>query len=118
MASTRSKNTPGNYASEQTAFSRQFDSVIYSNGASGQAYQTHFAGNGLLPGKCGSMNLSHNYADVESYLWGVGSTNLVNPKADPVVQLKYIQSINVAERTPMIIHAPFTPLQNQRPQFE
>jgi hypothetical protein len=118
MASTRSKNTPGNYTSEQSAYFRQFDNVIYKNGPSGQAYKTHFAGNGLLPGKCGSMNLSYNYADVESYLLGIGSTNLVNPKPDPVVQLKYIQSINIADKTPVIIPSPFIPASDQRPQIE
>ena len=108
MASTRSKNTPGNYAIEQSSYLRQLDNVIYKNGASGQA---------LLPGKCGSMNLSYNYADVESYLLGIGSTNLVNPKADPVVQLKYIQSINIYDKPSVIIPSPFTPSSDQRPAF-
>ena len=117
MASTRSKNTPGNYAIEQSSYLRQLDNVIYKNGASGQAYKNNFAGNGLLPGKCGSMNLSYNYADVESYLLGIGSTNLVNPKADPVVQLKYIQSINIYDKPSVIIPSPFTPSSDQRPAF-
>lgn len=77
MASTRSKNTPGDYATQQSENTHTVDYNLYS----GYNYhdRTGFAGDGLLPGKY-PLQLFNDNCDVESELFGIGSTNLVEPR--------------------------------------
>ena len=48
MASTRNKNTPGDYALEKQAIQRQHQERMYIHQSQGQAKQTNLPGNGLL----------------------------------------------------------------------
>ena len=116
MASTRNRNTPGDYASEQKSMKDMFDSILYENGSSAQAYQTNFAGNGLLNGRMASCVLSHNACDVESFLYGIGSTNLVNPYQAPTPDIKHIPSLNIMNKLPVIVPNPLVIHPNQRPR--
>ena len=74
MAFTRNKNTAGNYC----LFLRQNygieDWQLYKNGANGTAYDTRLAGNGLNPGQLPWNTLSHNPADIESFLFGINAS--------------------------------------------
>lgn len=115
MSSTRNKNTPGNYTIEQSALTRQNEHVTFINGFQGKAYTDHFAGNGLLPGKRSHNELSHNPSDIEGFLFGIGSTNLVNPSSPPVVQLKKLDTLDISDRLPTIIPSPLVMERNQRP---
>ena len=117
MASTRNKNTPGNYNIEQTALTRQNEHVTFINGYQGKSYTNHFSGNGLLPGKRSCNELSYNPYDVEGFLFGIGSTNLVNPTTPPVVQLKKLDSLNISDRLPTVVPAPLVMDRNQRPNL-
>ena len=93
MASTRNRNTPEDFALEQSSLKRQFEYQSYTNFGTPQT--PLLAGNGLLPGHMASYDLAHNASDIESYLWGIGSTNLVTPQ-DPVKpQIKNIPSLNI-----------------------
>ena len=47
MASTRNKNTPGNYCLDQKQYTDSSAWSLYANGANGEAYDTRLAGNGL-----------------------------------------------------------------------
>ena len=47
MASTRNKNTPGNYCLDQRQNVGIEDWQLYKNGANGTAYDTKLCGNGL-----------------------------------------------------------------------
>ena len=58
MASTRNKNTPGNYCLDQKQYTDNFAWNLYANGAHGQAYDTRLAGNGLNPGQMPWTTLS------------------------------------------------------------
>ena len=84
MASTRNRNSEGDYQAQQKSLQLQFDNMTYTNQGNGAAFSTHFAGDGLLMGRMGSIPLSNNFVDVESHLHGTGSTNLVTPMK-PVV---------------------------------
>ena len=75
MASTRNKNTPGNYCLDQRQNVGIEDWQLYKNGANGTAYDTRLCGNGLNPGQLPWNTLSHNPADIESFLFGINSTN-------------------------------------------
>ena len=49
MASTRNRNTPGNYNLEQTEYKQSANYTLYANSQYGAAYNTQLPGNGLMP---------------------------------------------------------------------
>ncbi len=115
MASTSNKNTPGNYNLEQWSYNRQ---VNYSTAkCRGPPPQTNLPGNGLLAGNVSRTQLAYNSCDIESMLFGIGSTNLVTPQAPIDPQIKYLQSLNVSTKIPLFIPSPLEIQPNQRPLF-
>lgn len=117
MSSTRNKNTPGDYLMEQTALNNHYGWGAFENAPQSRAYTTHFAGNGLIHGRMGASELSHNSTDIESFLHGIGSTNLVTPYQPPAPQIKTMQSLNVADRLPLIMPRSLIVEQHQRPSM-
>jgi hypothetical protein len=110
MASTRNKNDIGNYTAEQYSRIAQREYLLYENQSA-----THLAGDGLLAGQMGSMNLSYNYTDIDSFLKGIGSTNLVVPSGPVEPQIKEIPFLSVMDRMPLIVSEPLKPIRDQRP---
>ena len=115
MASTRNKNTPGNYESEQVSLNQQKDWLLYEHGAGGRTQTTYLAGNGLLAGRHGPDQLSSNATDIESFLYGVGSTNLVNPQGPVVPLMTPIKSLNIFQKGPVYVPKPLVVERGQRP---
>ena len=115
MASTRTKNTPGNYDLEQSTFEKNVDycTAIWR----GAPPQTHFPGDGLLAGNVSRTQLSNNYCDIESMLRGIGSTNLVSPQSPIEPEIKYLQSLHISNKLPLYIPAPLMIQPNQRHIF-
>jgi hypothetical protein len=95
MSSTRNINTPGNYSLEQWSLTKQFQNTLYENAPNGQAYTRNLAGDGLLVGRMANRDLASNSTDIESDLWGVGSTNLVQPLAKVQPEFIPLKSLNV-----------------------
>jgi hypothetical protein len=115
MASTRSKNTPGNYRAEQRSITQYAN---YSpNSVYGQPVQTNFCGDGLIGQKVGPMALSANYCDIESSLRGIGSTNLVNPQTPVVPEINELKSLSIIDRVPVFLPSPLILESNQRQRF-
>jgi hypothetical protein len=118
MASTRSRNTPGNYAIEQRTFVEQHNYTSYEKSSFyGTVPNTYLPGQGLIGMKAHGQNLASNSADIESQLFGIGSTNLVQaqtPIAPDVYQLK---SLNIATKLPVVVPAPFEADKTQRAMF-
>jgi hypothetical protein len=85
MACTRNKNTLGNYSLEQRQLSAIRENIVYPNAANGEAWSSRLAGDGFLPSRLPKTVLSRNPEDTESFLFGIGSTNLVNPQFAPFV---------------------------------
>jgi len=112
MASTRNKNTPGNYCMEQwsldksSAFSTYKDSVV--------PVQSMYAGDGLVQGRVGNPVLAKNPEDIESFLFGIGSTNLANPKPDVRPELNNLPSLDMIDRIPLILPEVLVVERNQR----
>ena len=115
MASTRNKNTPGNYCLDQKQYTDNSAWTLYANGAHGQAYDTRLAGNGLNPGQLPLTTLSYNPADIESVLFGINSTNLVNPAPCLTPELKCLKMANVFKLPDIIMPVPLTVPKGQRP---
>lgn len=115
MASTRNKNTPGNYCLEEVANAQSRQYTIYKNSACGEAYNTKLPGNGLNPAQIPWNQFSYNAVDIESFLFGTNSTNLVKPAPCLTPELKTLQSANVYEKEPVFIPEPLVIEKNQRP---
>ena len=115
MASTRNRNTQGNYNAEQWSLEQNRVHQSYLHAAAGQAITTHFAGNGLVGGWMPRTELSQNPIDIESYLFGNGSTNLVVKKQEPTPYYKTIDTLSIADRTPLLLPKPLYVEPNQRP---
>jgi hypothetical protein len=101
MASTRNKNTTGNYNAEQWSLNEQINYNTYK--CYGVPQSTYLPGDGLLTGRMASENLSNNYCDIESQLFGIGSTNLVTPLPPVVPEIKQLHSLAIMNKTPLII---------------
>jgi hypothetical protein len=113
MASTRNKNTPGDYASEKKAIQLQVDYNTYHS--YGVPSVNYLPGDGLLSGKVASASLSNNFCDIESYLRGIGSTNLETPQPEIVPSIKQLKSLAVMEKTPLIVPGDLVVEHGQRP---
>jgi hypothetical protein len=116
MSSTRNKNTPGDYLLEQRSNDAGCDYSTYVNSSYGKAASTHYAGDGLLPGRIAPTNLSYNACDIESQLFGIGSTNLVNPKGLVTPDFKTIKSLNMIDKLPVFVPEALVVDNSQRPR--
>ena len=115
MASTRNKNTYGNYCLENRQLANSAQYTIYKNSACGEAVNTNLAGNGLNPGQIPWNKLSHNPADIESFLFGINSTNLVNPAPCLTPKLKTLKQINIFNTEQVLMPIPLVVPNKQRP---
>ena len=115
MASTRNRNTQGNYCLEQREFKQSETYTLYPNSQYGAAYNTRLPGNGLLPAQIPWNKLSYNAADTESFLFGINSTNLVNPAPCFVPEPVKINSTNIFDKGSIYMPEPLVIEKNQRP---
>lgn len=115
MASTRNRNTPGNYSLEQREYKQFENYTLYTNSQYGAAYNTRLPGNGLLPAQIPWNKLSYNAADTESFLLGINSTNLVNPAPCFKPEIAQLGCANIYESKPTFIPEPLVIEKNQRP---
>jgi hypothetical protein len=115
MASTRNKNTSINYSLEQRQSTRPAEWRLYENGANGYAYDTRLPGNGLNPGQFPCSTLSKNSVNIESFLFGINSTNLVNPAEPLRPELLCLETANIFQTQPIIMPVPLVVSKEQRP---
>ena len=114
MASTRNNNTPGNYCLQQQQYNGSRNYTGYKHSAYGEAYHTQWAGNGLNPGQLPWNTLSNNAPDTESFLWGINSTNLVNPQPCFTPEPKKLATTNIYESGPVLMPDPLIVEKKQR----
>jgi len=112
MTSTRIKNCKGNYQAEQYSIKEQARYNV--NDVYGAPPLTCYPGNGLLPAKTPALQLCNNYCDIESQLFGIGSTNLVTPKPHIYLNAKPIVSLSIIKQIPLIVPERLTILPDQR----
>ena len=115
MASTRNLNTPGNYNLEQRQYRDMETYTLYPNSQYGAAYSTMLPGNGVNPGQVPWNKLSNNAVQIESFLFGINSTNLVDPQAPVMPELKTLPEYSFFDRVPLIMPTPLVIEKNQRP---
>ena len=113
MASTRRINNPADYQIEQLSNNNNINYLTTKD--YGIPKGTYLPGNGLLQGKVAGENISSNSTDIESSLFGIGSTNLVEPTPDVVPNIYPVRSLNICDRKNIIIPRPLVIDSNQRP---
>ena len=115
MASTRNKNTYDNYCLEQRNHSESDMYIHYKYSQYGQSYKNGLPDLGITPSHLPRDILSHNAVDIETSLFGIGSTNLVNKQKEIMPELKDLNTINYFDRIPLILPEPLIVEKNQRP---
>lgn len=113
MASTRNRNCPGDYILEQKMNAGQSAYPVQT--IYGTAKHIRFAGDGLIMGHMPSNQLSGNSCDIESQLFGIGSTNLVQPKGPVRPDIHKLDSLSIIDRLPIMVPEPLFIEANQRP---
>lgn len=116
MASTRNKNTQGDYNARQQSFMAQVEYV--TNKEYAISNNTMYAGNGLLQGRIPDTQLSSNPNDIESFLFGIGSTNLVVHQSPVQPEFKQLSELSIVDRrVPLIMPENLMIRTQQRPYF-
>ena len=82
MASTRNNNMPAEYCNQQQENNLASNYTLYKNSSSGQSYSPAMSTFGVYSSRMPASNFSNNYIDIETQLFGIGSTNLVKPKTE------------------------------------
>jgi len=105
MSSTRNNNSLSEYKLQVKG--NQYIDKFTTYKAYANPYVSYHAGNALLPSRMGRDALSYNSIDIETFLYGIGSTNLVHPKNNAFYpQLKELKSLNIVPQEHLIMPEP------------
>jgi hypothetical protein len=116
MTSTRSKNTPGNYMLEQTEFRKINNHREYTHSSYGRPYKPAISSGGsAIPSRMDRNTLSENSIDIESSLFGIGSTNLVKSLPPVKPKLNDLSMTTFFVRPALILPNPLVVDGYQRP---
>lgn len=117
MASTRNRNTSGDYALETRENINFTDNMLYKHSASGFQEKTYLPGDGVFMSKLPYTELAHNAVDIESFLRGTRATDLVNPgaAADFKPELKQLKSLCMYNKPKVVMPLPLVVEKHQRP---
>jgi hypothetical protein len=113
MASTRNKNTRGNYALELNRSIHTQDYLL--NKEYGVAKQTNQPGNGLGGAHLPRQEMSANPIEIESFLRGIGSTNLTKSVQILEPELKCNPQLDLFRYPSVIVPEKFQAQTDQRP---
>ena len=113
MASTRNINTKSDYCIRQQSYNNSEKYAL--NPLKRTAYKSAEPEFGIFVGYMPSNQLSRNPVDIESALFGINSTNLVEPQKPVVPLLKKLPEVKFMKRIPLIKNEPVKLLTKQRP---
>tara|TARA_Y100000992_G_C21041170_1_gene384995 strand:- start:5 stop:364 length:360 start_codon:yes stop_codon:yes gene_type:complete len=116
MASTRNINSTRDYSCQQRIFNDINNYNTFENSAYGVAHQTNLPDLGFNGASIPREKLSNNAIDIESQLFGIGSTNLVTPKTPVLPDLNCIQHKKIIDKVPFVMPNPLVIEKNQRPR--
>lgn len=115
MASTRNKNTPQNYCLEQRDNNLANTYTHYIHSSYGQSSNNAIPCLGITPSHMPRDTLSHNPIEIENFLLGIGSTNLVKPMSPVTPEYKSVSTVSYFDRLPLIMPEPLVIQPHQRP---
>ena len=113
MSSTRNRNTVGNYQLYKKQNTELFDNISLVDSV--KAQYAYFPSDGLLPSKKANTELSENSCDIESFLFGIGSTNLESPLPEIKPEIKQLKNLAIIDKIPMILPDNLEITPQQRP---
>jgi hypothetical protein len=115
MASTKNKNTAPNYCLQQRQFRDNMSHIMYENSQNGKAYFNSLPSLGFNPTYMSREEFSKNSVDIESNLFGINSTNLVDPQEPVKPNMIHLPEVKYFDRIPLIMPTPLIVERNQRP---
>ena len=115
MASTRNNNMPSDYCLQQQSYTDTQKHTGYEYSQAGRAYTNAMPCMGITPSHMPREAFSTNSVEIESSLFGINSTNLVNPETPIVPNLKILPEISYFDRLPTYIPEPLVVEKAQRP---
>ena len=116
MASTRNRNTSTDYKIMQQQNKNMREHSFYEHSQYGRPISEAMPNVGYTPSHMSRDALSNNPIDIESTLYGIGSSNLVKPCETPYPSLKKLYFKDYFERNKNIIMPyPYVNKTNQRP---
>ena len=117
MCDTSLKNSKGWYCQDQQGIKKTYRHNIwkYKCIASRSAYPCTGINMPMMTNGYNNQILSKNAADIESALFGIGSTNLVKPKAPVKPALKCLPKVTFFNRPANYLPEPLIVPQYQRP---
>ena len=115
MASTRNKNMKNEYCLEQRMNSEICEDRTYIQRRT--AYSNAIPCAGINIGYMPNNVLSYNATDIESSLYGVGSTNLVTSKKEMTPRIKNLPSVSFFDRLQPLLPDPLVIKKDQRPKY-
>ena len=115
MASTRNINMQSEYCLEQKMNENICKDRTFELRRT--AYNNALPCFGVNVGHMPNYVLSNNATDIESNLYGVGSTNLVKPEREFTPRLKKLPGVSFFERPDTVIPEPLVIENNQRPKY-
>lgn len=114
MASTRNNNMKSDYKLQQHQFERMRNYAIpLENNTTIKPSYPEF---GINSQRAPSSTYSYNATDIESELFGIGTTNLVKEKEQVIGRMKNVDTVKFIDRMELILPK-FESLTNQRPNF-
>lgn len=116
MASGRDINSPEYFKKEHCEIKKAQKYQLFENAPNGPAYRTLLSGDGLGPARIASTELSVNSVDIETQLFGIGSSSVI-PRYRPTPELHPIPSLDIFNKPKPIVPKWGPPIENQRPMF-
>ena len=118
MCDTSLKNSRGWYCQGQRGLQRSFENAMWKYkciAASHTAFPCAGINMPMMVNGYNNQVLSNNAPDIESALFGIGSTNLVKPKPNVRPELKYIPNVSFFNRPQNYLPEPLVVEKYQRP---
>ena len=116
MSSTRNRNTSLDYNLEKQKNKNLENHYLYIHSSSGRPTSECIPSLGYIPSHMSRDALSNNAIDIESTLYGIGSSNLVNPCYPVVPSLRPIEFKHYFNKSEtLIMPNPFIFNNDERP---
>jgi hypothetical protein len=113
MASTRNNNMPGEYCLQQKSYNQ--GSAYLLNKSKRVASHSTIPCPGVNHGQVPNTVLAYNATDIESSLFGINSSNLVQPQNPVQPKLKTLDMLSFAPRLHALLPEPLIVEKCQRP---
>lgn len=115
MTSTRNKNMQSDYNIREKSYKHSREWIDYQHSSNGAAFDNALPSLGFNPSHMPGSALSNNHVDIESSLFGINSSNLVNPSQKVVPEIKIVPFKPYFEIMPVIMPEKLVVPRFQRP---